>query len=120
MVAPGSTRTDGARVLVAGASLLVAIGASALATGMVVISIMSCLVSCGPTSSGAQLLFFAIAGVALLAAVVCIVNFLLRLRRHGWSNLNGWEKSVAYVAIAALVAPLLVDLVFWLLYGVSG
>ena len=61
-----------------------------------------------------MLAFWTLASIILLSSIACVVNFLIQLRKRGWSGLNAWEKSVTYVAIAALSAPLLIDLFFWL------
>jgi hypothetical protein len=51
--------------------------------------------------------------VALLASVSCVVNFFVRLVRHGWKGLGGWEKAVAYIAISGALSPLILDFAFW-------
>lgn len=109
-----------ARKCVAMTLPMTAIAAAAYAARLVYISVMSCLVSCGPANLQPLPELLISAAIALVAGIAGVANFLFRLWKHGWSGLNRWEKSVAYVAIAALLAPLLVDLAFWLRDGVRA
>jgi hypothetical protein len=108
--------SDRRRIVLARTLLLASLIGAALLAGAAYVMVMACMAGgCGRSSMENRIFAWALISITLLTMASCVVNFLFRLFKHGWRDLGVWEKSVAYIGAAALVSPLLVDLVFELL-----